>query len=323
MNDSTTTRVGRSINAPMKFKNTLLLLAAVPALAMSPSLWAADEQAFASPQDAVSALVTATENHDTNAMHAIFGPEGRQLVSPDAVQAAQGYKMFVQRLTARTQFVTNSDSSLSLLIGNDSWPFPIPLVKENGQWFFDTAAGRQEILNRRIGMDELGAIAVCRAYVEAQREYAGEDRMNKGVLAYAQLLRSDPGTHDGLFWPDQAGEPLSPLGPLVAEAHGEGYHHAATMLSEQEAPYHGYYFKILTRQGRHAAGGKYNYIINGNMIAGFALVAWPAEWGNTGVMTFIVNQQGKVYQCDLGKKTADIASRMKAFDPDSHWTVVP
>jgi hypothetical protein len=295
---------------------------AMSVLALSQSLWAADQKSFPTPQAAASALVAAAENHDTNAMHAIFGPEGRQLVSPDAVEAAQTYKLFVQRLTQRTALVTNSDSNVSLQIGNDGWPFPIPLAKKDGQWFFDTAAGRQEILMRRVGMDELGAIDVCHAYVEAQREYAGQDRMTNGVLAYAQFLRSDPGTHNGLFWPAKDGEPLSPLGPLIAAAHGEGYHHAATMLSEQRAPYHGYYFKILTRQGRHAAGGKYNYIINGNMIAGFALVAWPAEWGNTGVMTFIVNQQGKVYQCNLGEDTAKIASSMKAFDPDSRWTVV-
>lgn len=305
-----------------KLKPALIFLAAIPALAGSPILWAADEENFASPQDAVNALTAAAEVHNTNALHAIFGPEGHQLVSPDAVEAAQAYKMFVQRLVEKTRLVTNSSSSVSLQIGNDAWPFPIPLVKQDGQWHFDTAAGRQEIFNRRIGMDELGAIAVCRAYVEAQREYAGQDRIGNGVLAYAQSLRSDPGTHDGLFWPAKPGEPLSPLGPLIAAARGQGYNHPAHMMSQQQAPYHGYYFKVLTRQGRHAVGGKYNYIINGNMIGGFALVAWPADWGNTGIMTFIVNQQGVIYQCNLGKNTAKIASRMKVFDPDSRWTAV-
>jgi len=205
-------------------------------------------------------------------------------------------------------------------LGVDGWPFPIPLVKRDGQWLFDTAAGKAEILRRRIGMDELGAIAVCHAYVEAQREYASQDRLGDGVLAYAQFLRSTPGTHNGLFWPANPGEELSPLGPLVAQARVEGYHRSAKMMNEQQAPYHGYYFKILTRQGKHAPGGKYNYIINGRMIAGFALVAWPAEWGNTGVMTFIVNQQGKVYQKDLGPKTAKIAKSMTAYDPDDTWS---
>jgi len=281
-----------------------------------------DASRFNSPQDAISAMLTAAQNQDTNRMEDIFGSEGHQLVSPDSVQAAQSYDIFVRRLTEKVVIVTNSDDDLTLLLGDDGWSFPIPLVEEGGQWFFDTAAGKQEILNRRIGMNELGAIAVCRTYVDAQREYASQDRDGDGVLNYAQFLRSDPGTHDGLFWPAQPGEELSPFGPLIAAAHAEGYEHTARMMNEHLAPYHGYYFKILTRQGKHAPGGKYNYIINGHMIAGFALVAWPAEWGNTGVMTFTVNQQGKVYQCNLGKKTAKLASGMTTFDPDDKWTLV-
>lgn len=281
---------------------------------------AADEQTFPTPQDALNALVVAATNNDTNAMRSIFGAEGQALVSPDVVQATEGFKLFVQHLTEKTQLVTNSDSNLTLEIGADGWPFPIPLMKQDGQWFFDTAAGRDEILARRIGRDELGAINVCNAYVEAQREYAGQDRLGDGVLAYAQFLRSTPSTHDGLFWPTNSGAELSPLGPLVAQARVEGYHRAAKMMNDEQAPYHGYYFKILTRQGKHAPGGKYDYIINGRMIAGFALVAWPAEWGNTGMMTFIVNQQGKVYQKNLGSKTAKIAGKMTVYDPDETWT---
>jgi Protein of unknown function (DUF2950) len=297
-------------------------LALCPGLAFIPlRAPAADKQTFASPEDAVNALVTAARNDDTNALHAIFGPTGRELVSPDVVQATTGFKHFVQNLAEKTQLITNTDADLTLEIGTNGWPFPIPLVKQNGQWFFDTEAGRQEILNRRIGRDELGAIAVCRAYVDAQREYAGEDR-GSGILEYAQHLRSTPGTHDGLFWPAKPGEDLSPLGPLVAQAHAEGYHRTAKMMNQEQAPYHGYYFKILTRQGKHAPIGKYNYVINGHMIAGFAFVAWPAEWGNTGVMTFIVNQQGKVYQKNLGSKTAKIATAMTAYDPDDTWTPV-
>jgi len=297
--------------------SSLILLS----LTLSLRALAADEQTFAAPQDAVNALVAAAKDHDTNTLHAIFGPDGHGLISPDAVQATEEYQMFVQRLTDKTQLATNSDANLTLEIGADGWPFPIPLVKQDGKWFFDTAAGKREILARRIGMDETGTIDVCNAYVEAQREYAGRDRLGDGVLAYAQYLRSTPGTHDGLFWPtNQAGGELSPLGPLVAQARVEGYHRAATMLNDEQAPYHGYYFKILTRQGKHAPGGKYNYIINGRMIAGFALVAWPAEWGNTGVMTFIVNQQGKVYQKNLGPKTANIAKGMTTYDPDDTWT---
>jgi hypothetical protein len=167
----------------------------------------------------------------------------------------------------------------------------------------------------------MGAIDVCNAYVVAQREYASQDRMGDGVLAYAQFLRSTPGTHDGLFWPAQKpGEELSPLGPLIAQARVEGYQRTAKMLNDEQAPYHGYYFKILTRQGKHSLSGKYNYIINGRMIAGFALVAWPVEWGNTGVMTFIVNQTGVVFQKNLGSKTAKIARAITTYDPDDTWT---
>jgi len=292
------------------------------ALTRPVSVSAVDEQTFATPQDAVNALTTAAQNDDTNALHAIFGPAGQELVSPDVVQATEGFKLFVQHLMEKTQLLTNSEANITLAIGTNGWPFPIPLVKQDGQWFFDTEAGKQEILDRRIGRDELGAIAVCRAYVDAQREYASEDQ-GRGVLEYAQHLCSTPGTHDGLFWPAKEGEDLSPLGPLVAQARGEGYHRTAKMMNEQQVPYHGYYFKILTRQGKHAPIGKYNYIINGHMIAGFAFVAWPAEWGNTGVMTFIVNQQGKVYQKNLGPKTAKIAAAMTTYDPDDTWTPVP
>jgi len=216
--------------------------------------------------------------------------------------------------------INHSDSNATLALGSDGWPFPIPLVKQNGRWLFDAAAGSEEILDRRIGRDEMGAIAVCQAYVAAQREYAGQDRVGDGVLGYAQFLRSTPGTHDGLFWPAQPGEELSPLGPLIAQARVEGYHHTAGMLNDELAPYHGYYFKILTRQGKYAPGGRYNYVINGRMIAGFALVAWPAVWGNTGVMTFVVNQQGQVYQKNLGPKTAQLAKNITTYDPDDSWT---
>jgi hypothetical protein len=285
---------------------------------------AADEQTFATPQEAIKALVAAARNNDTNAIRLIFGPAGHELISPDVVQATEAFKMFVQHLTEKTQLVNNSESNATLEIGTDGWPFPIPLVKEGAQWHFDTAAGSKEILARRIGMDEMGALNVCNAYVVAQREYASQDRMGDGVLAYAQFLRSTPGTHDGLFWPtNQPGEELSPLGPLIAQARVEGYHRTATMLNDEQVPYHGYYFKILTRQGKHALSGKYNYIINGRMIAGFALVAWPAEWGNTGVMTFIVNQTGIVSQKNLGPQTVKIAKAITTYDPDGTWLPAP
>jgi Protein of unknown function (DUF2950) len=298
------------------------LVVGLPIWAPPMRLLAAGEQRFGSPQAAVDALKAAVEARNTNALHAIFGPEAHALVSADVVQAAEAREAFVSRLKEKVSLVPEGESKEVLQLGADGWPFPIPLVRQGDQWFFDTAAGKQEILDRRIGADELGAIHVCLAYVEAQREYASQDRNGDEVLEYAQQLRSTPGTHDGLYWSTRNGDELSPLGPLVAQAWFEGYRHKARILTEAQSPYHGYYFKILTRQGKHAPGGKYKYIINGHMIAGFALVAWPAQWDNTGVMTFIVNQQGKVYQKNLGPKTSRIASAMTTYDPDKTWTPV-
>jgi hypothetical protein len=298
------------------------LLGVTGGMLFAVALLAAGEEKFATPQEAVQALTAATVAKDTNAFNAIFGPELHALMSPDAIQASNRFVIFSQRISEKANLQRESDDRMLLEIGNDGWPFPIPLVRRDGQWIFDTAAGREEILNRRIGMDELGTIKVCRAYVEAQREYASEDRMGDGVLQFAQSLRSSAGKHDGLYWHANEGEEMSPLGPLVAQARDEGYRHESKIMSTNQAPYHGYYFKILTRQGPHAPGGRYDYIINGRMIAGFALVAWPAEWGNTGIMTFIVNQQGKVYEKCLGSKTASIARAMKAYDPDSTWKLV-
>jgi hypothetical protein len=298
------------------------LALAVSILVLAPRLYAAGEQRFATPEDAVSALTAATATKDTNAMHAIFGPAAHDLVSPDVVQATATFEKFAQNLTEKVTIIRESDSKATLQLGADRWPFPIPLVKQDEQWFFDTEAGREEILNRRIGRNEIGVIHVCHAYVDAQREYASEDRNGDGILEYAQLLRSTPGKHDGLYWPMQPGEEISPLGPLIAQAHGEGYRGENKIMTDEQTPFHGYYFKILTQQGKHAPVGKYNYIINGHMIAGFAFVAWPAEWGNSGVMTFVVNQQGKVYQKNLGSKTSSLAQVMTTYDPDDTWILV-
>jgi len=313
---------------PMKIRNlfspsrpgVMALALGIAASLFALPAFAAGEQKFDSPEAAVAALTDAAKAKDTNAVHKIFGPEGHELVSPDVVQASEGFTHFVERLTEKTTLVKATDSKELLEIGSDRWPFPMPLVKEDGKWYFDVAAGREEILNRRIGRDELGAIAVCHAYVDAQREYAGRDRMGNGVLEYAQFLMSTPGTHDGLYWSaKEPGDEISPLGPLVAQAHQEGYHRRTGLLTENQSPYHGYYFQVILRQGRHAPGGKYSYVINGHMIGGFALVAWPAEYGNTGIMTFIVNQQGKVYQKDLGPNTDKLARKITTYDPDASW----
>jgi Protein of unknown function (DUF2950) len=290
------------------------LLLALPARAL-----AAGEQRFATTQAAIDALVAAAKAKDTNALHAIFGPEGHDLVSADVVQAADAFDQFVRRLAEKVELANVSDAKATLQLGADGWPFPIPLVKEDGKWFFDTAAGREEILNRRIGRNELAAIRVCRAYVAAQREYASQDRDNDEVLSYAQRLRSTPGKHDGLYWHAAPGEELSPFGPLIAEAKEAGYRHETKIMTDTLSPYRGYYYKILTRQGRHAPGGKYNYVINGHMIAGFAFVAWPEKWGNTGIMTFMVNQRGKVYEKNLGPRTDAAVKAMQEYDPDSTW----
>jgi hypothetical protein len=293
------------------------------AFALATRLYAAGEQRFSTPDEAMNALVAVAKSKDTDALNAIFGPESRGLMSSDEVQATNEFAAFVRRIQEKVELVHQSTTNDVLQLGTDGWPFPIPLVKEpDGQWFFDTPAGKEEILNRRIGKNELGAIRVCRAYLDAQLEYATEDRTGGGVLEYAQHLRSLPDKHDGLYWPMRDGDELSPLGPLVAQARGEGYRRETKILSEPQSPYHGYLFKILTRQGKHAPAGKYNYIINGHMIGGFAFVAWPEEWGNSGVMTFIVNQQGKIYQKNLGPKTASIAGAITSYDPDDTWSLV-
>lgn len=216
-----------------------------------------------------------------------------------------------------------SEAKFTLVIGERNWPFPIPIVKEGNRWRFDTRAGVEEILNRRIGENELCAIPTARAYVLAQWQYFTEAGADKdGVAVYAQKFISSPGKRDGLYWETAPGEKPSPLGSLVAAACAEGYGRKNDRAAPKRAPYHGYYFKILTRQGAYAPGGKYNYIINGNMIAGHALVAYPDKWGSSGVMTFIVNQQGRVYQKNLGPKTAQIATAMTEYNPESSWKLV-
>lgn len=281
---------------------------------------AAIGKTFASPEDAVGALKKAVNNRDTNALAAIFGPAVEEVRSPDPVQAQNELEEFGDMLNASNHIERADGGKYILEIGEDRYPFAIPIAQKGGSWYFDTEAGKEELINRRVGRDELEALRSVRAYVDAQREYATKDRDGDEVLEYAQKIISTPGQRDGLYWPvdsDPNGEE-SPLGPVFADAQNEGYLKAPREEGERQ-PFHGYYFKILTEQGKHAPGGAYNYIINGNMIGGFALVAWPADYGDSGVMTFIVNQQGRVYQKDLGEKTGEIAENMKAYDPDPTW----
>ncbi len=277
---------------------------------------------FSTPEDALKALRTAAEVKDKAALAQIFGSSAKDLLSGDQVQDAAEFEEFVQHLAEKTDLVKESDSKMILHIGKENWPFPIPISKKDNQWFFDAEAGREEILNRRVGEDELIAILVCRTYVKAQREYALKDREGDGVVKYARKLRSDPGKKNGLFWRSRPGEEISPLGELVAQARMEGYRKTKAVFKEEPIPFHGYYFKVLTKQGKDAPGGKYNYVINGNMVGGFALVAFPSNWGKSGVMTFIVNQQGKVYQKNLGPNTLKIAQAMAQYNPNNTWTPV-
>jgi len=280
---------------------------AQPVLAATPA-----QRTFASPEAAVDALVAAARAERTAELVKILGPESRRLVnSGDAVADNAGRRKFVAVFGEKHSIEKTDDSKATLIVGSEDWPFPIPLVRDGAVWRFDTAAGEREILRRRIGRNELSTIEVCRAYVDAQRDYAAKDRNNDGILEYAQKFISSKGKQDGLYWETKPGELESPMGPLVARAHAEGY---------QRQPYHGYYFKILKGQGQHAAGGAYSYLAKGRMIGGFALVAYPATWGDSGIMTFVVNQDGVVYQKNLGPKTAEIARRMTTFDPDETWT---
>jgi len=277
---------------------------------------------FRSPEEAVASLQLATAAADTNALRDILGPQAEELQNPDRVQATNELKTFSAALARTNRLMRISDTLVVLELGDDFWPFPIPIAKKDGGWLFDTDVGKDELLSRRVGKNELATLPVMRAYVDAQREYASSDHDGDEVLEYAQRLISSPGKRDGLYWPSDFEGDESPLGPMVAYAQEAGY--SPELREEDEAergPFHGYYFKILTRQGTHAPGGKYNYVINGNMIAGFAMVAWPAEYGDSGIMTFIVNQQGRVFQKDLGPATAKIARKIHEYDPDPTWKV--
>ena len=287
------------------------------------------QEFYATPEEAKQAVIDAAAAKDPAAFARIFGPEIQSLLSGsgDEAEDKQELEAFAASAQQSAKLEKVNDTKFTLTIGEDNWLFPIPIVKVGEQWRFDTPAGMEEILNRRIGENELSTILSCRAYVLAQWEYFTQVNADKdGVAEYAQKFISSPGKRDGLYWDTAEGDDPSPLGSLVAAARAEGYasktpgKHDDAVQPRQ--PYHGYYFKILTRQGPHAPGGKYNYIINGNMIAGYALVAYPADWANSGVMTFIVNQQGRVYEKDLGPKTGQIAGAMLEYNPDPTWKFV-
>lgn len=288
-----------------------------------PVIAGSTQEFFSSPEDALKALTNAVRTNDQTALNKIFGPAWKNIHSGDEVQDKIEFEELSTNMAEKSNLAYESDSKVILQIGNENWPFPVPIIKKNNGWFYDTEAGKEEILNRRIGENELTAILVCRSYVNAQREYILKDWNGDGIFAYAQKLRSDRGKRNGLFWRAAPGQEISPLGELVAKAWHEGYKKKKAAFREEEpSPFHGYYFRILTRQGKNVPGGSYNYIINGNMVGGYALVAFPSNWGKSGVMTFVVNQQGKVYQKNLGPDTIKVADMMKSYNPDNTWTLV-
>src|SRR5215469_12135339 len=296
---------------------TAAILVATPVLASSMAL---AQQDYKTPQDAVDALVATAKSGDQKAALAVLGRGGEDIISSgDKVSDNAIRERFVTSYDTKHQIAMEGDSKAILVIGNNAYPFPIPLARnKDGTWSFDTVAGRQEILARRIGHNELDAIQTSLAYVDAQNDYAAKDRgEGEGEGAYAQRFISQSGKKDGLYWPTAQGEEESPLGELFADASRQGYR-----AGEGRSPYHGYYYKILTKQGPAATGGAADYVVRGKMIGGFALVAYPAEYRNSGVMTFIVNHDGEVFQKDLGPQTAQLAERMISFNPDHSWTKV-
>jgi len=293
------------------------LIVAFSVLALARA-WGAEQKSFASPEDAVKALVEALRVNDTKALADLFGPESEDLVSSgDPVADQERRKQFVYFYELKHGMEKVAADKVFLHIGHDEWPFPIPVVKTDKGWQFDSDEGREEIIARRIGRNELSAIQVCLAYVDAQREYALKDRDGDGLLAYAQQFRSDPGKKNGLYWSETEFKEQSPLGPLMVAAETAG--HDLKAVGGEPTPFYGYYYRILKAQGKHAPGGAWDYVVKGKMIGGFALVAYPAEYGASGIMTFIVNHDGVVYQKDLGEDTEKIAKAMTAFDPDGTW----
>jgi Protein of unknown function (DUF2950) len=284
---------------------------------------------FPTPEAAMQALAAAAEAKDQTARAKLFGSSSEDLLSGDAIEDAKDLEEFHASVQEAIELRKDDESRYTVLIGKDKFPFALPIVERDGQWLFDMKAGLDELFNRRIGEDELSAIATCRAYALAQWEYFTQgDHDNDSVAEYAQRFISAPGQRNGLYWETAADEPPSPFGKLVTDARDEGYSMGSRGRRPTGAPkgrglpYHGYRFRILKSQGAHAPGGRYSYVINGNMIAGYALVAYPDKWGASGVMSFVVNQQGRVYQKNLGSDGATIAMAMTEYDPDPSWKLV-
>jgi hypothetical protein len=305
----TTLNFGKSHWANLPILAAVLLTACFPIrfMAQQPG-----QKTFSSPEDASNALVTAAQSNDEKAMLDILGPDGKQIVSSgDVAEDAEGRANFVRRYQEMHRLVKEPDGTTTLYIGAENWPTPIPLVNKGNAWYFDTEAGKNEILYRRVGRNELSAIRVCQELVAAEKEYYSTQHSE-----YAQKILSDEGQHNGLYWKAGEGEPQSPVGPLVASAFTDD---TAKSPGGAPTPYRGYYYRLLTSQGKNGPGGAKSFIVNGKMAEGFAFVAYPAEYRSSGVMTFIVNEDGVVYQKDLGEKTAALAKAMKEYNPTSSW----
>jgi Protein of unknown function (DUF2950) len=296
----------------------LALFGAVVGLLSLPAL-ATEPKTFATPEEAAQALLDAAASDDLTAIWGVLGDEIRdELTNDDAAQERENRRRIVAAAKEVLQLRADDANTRVMVIGKEAWPIPFPIVKGDKGWYFDVAAGADEIIDRRVGANELATISNLQAYVDAQVQYADADRDGDDVLEYAQKVNSSPGKKDGLYWEAAAGstDEASPFGPFVAEK--------AAYLSDHEAgdPFMGYYYRIITRQGENAPGGRYDYVINGNMIGGFAMIAWPADYGDSGIMTFIVNQNGRVYQKDLGETTEVGAAAIQDYNPETSWSEV-
>lgn len=308
-----------TLRLTMRFACTLL--AGMAPLCPSAGAQPTEQKTFKTPDDATRALISAARRGARDEVVAILGAQMRDALSTgnpaeDQIEHAVLLRLADEATNVRAD--SENPARAIIYLGDDEWPFPVPLVKNGATWQFDTKAGLEEIAARALGRDELGAIGACHAYVQAQIEYASVDRTGEGILQFAQRIRSTAGRHDGLFWSNDRDDDPSPLGPFVAQSvEGEG-----ALSEESAAPFFGYYYRILTAQGEHAIGGARDFVIGGHMLGGFALVAWPAQYGATGVRAFIVNQLDEVYERDLGTRTSEAVQSITTFDPDSNWSKV-
>jgi hypothetical protein len=309
------------MNAIQRMQSGVLIGVASALVACSSPETPPSGRTFASAEDAVKALTETVKERDVATLVAIFGPDGKELIeSSDPATASRNREVFAAAAGESWRLVDDGANRKTLVVGNEGWPFPVPLVRQGDRWHFDTAAGKEEVLARRIGKNEIAAIAICRRYVEAQRRYALEPHDGKRAGLYAQRFRSDDGKQNGLFWRSAKGQLRSPLGEMVAFAEDDP---SLSRRDGEPTPFYGYLFRIVTAQGPAAKGGAMDYLVDGELARGFALVAWPAEYDVTGVMTFVVSDEGRVYERDLGPGTAVAVRALRAYDPDQSWSALP